>query len=98
MISSSTTNSTHRITQIDAYRSYAVFGLFIVHCVELFELHWFDPKPTAVFDTVFLLFAGKAFAMFALSFGISHFIISERAIARGDHLLRGMRGDWHCSS
>lgn len=82
MTSSSTTNSTHRITQIDAYRSYAVFGLFIVHCVELFELHWFDPKPTAEFDTVLLLFAGKAFAMFALSFGISHFIISERAIAR----------------
>lgn len=84
MTSSSKIYLTHRITQIDAYRSYAVFGLFIVECVELFELHWFDSKPTAVFDTVFLLFVGKALAMFALSFGISHFVISERAIARGE--------------
>ena len=74
---------TSRYLQIDVYRAYAVFGLFIVHCVELFELHWFDPQPTALFDFVFLLFAGKAFAMFALSFGVSFFIISERAGARG---------------
>ena len=60
---------TDRIYQIDAFRGYALFGLFLVHCVELFELHWFDPQTTPIFEQVFFLSAGKAFLMFALSFG-----------------------------
>jgi len=67
---------TDRIYQIDAFRGYALFGLFLVHCVELFELHWFAPQSTPIFEQVFFLFAGKAFLMFALSFGVSFSIIT----------------------
>ncbi len=73
-----------RFLQVDAFRALALFGLFIVHCVELFELHWADPKPSFWFDTTFLVFGGKAFAMFALSFGLSFSIIMNRAALRNE--------------
>ncbi len=74
----------NRFLQVDAFRAFALFGLFIVHCVELFELHWADPQPSVWFDRTFLVFAGKAFAMFALSFGLSFSIIISRAQHRGE--------------
>ena len=73
-----------RLQLIDSLRGYALMGLFLVHCVELFELHWAHPQPSLAFDTVFALFAGKAFALFALCFGLSFSLIFERARARGE--------------
>jgi len=73
-----------RYLQVDAFRAFALFGLFIVHCVELFELHWSEPKASVWFDVTFLLFAGKAFAMFALSFGLSFSIIISSANSRDE--------------
>jgi uncharacterized protein len=58
--------SGQRLELIDSLRGYALMGLFLVHCVELFELHWAHPQPSLAFDLVFALFAGKAFALFAL--------------------------------
>lgn len=51
---------------VDALRCWALLGLFLVHCVERFELYWLDPVPDGWFDAVFAVFAGKAFAIFAL--------------------------------
>ncbi|AKC88128.1 hypothetical protein WQ53_02080 [Pseudoxanthomonas suwonensis] len=72
---------------LDALRGFALFGLFIVHMPELFELYWAhpatDPLQLAVHDAVWLVFAGKAFALLALSFGVSFFIIMDRAARRG---------------
>lgn len=73
-----------RLELIDSLRGYALMGLFLVHCVELFELHWAHPQPSLAFDLVFALFAGKAFSLFALCFGFSFSIIVERARARGE--------------
>jgi len=61
----------NRVELVDALRGYALLGLFIVHCVERFELYWLDPKPDAWFNAVFALFSGKAYAIFALLFGFS---------------------------
>jgi len=76
-----------RMESLDALRGFALFGLFIVHMPELFELYWAkqatDPLQLAVHDTVWLLFAGKAFALLALCFGVSFFIIMDRAARRG---------------
>ena len=58
-----------RVTMVDALRGWALLGLFLVHCVEMFELHWLDPRPDPWFDAVFAVFSGKAFAIFALLFG-----------------------------
>src|SRR4051812_13983130 len=68
---------------VDALRGYALIGLFLVHMVEYFELYWLDPRPSAVHDWVFALFAGKAYALFALCFGFSFYIIMHRARERG---------------
>src|SRR5690606_36298361 len=72
---------------LDALRGFALFGLFIVHMPELFELYWLnpvsDPLQKAVHDTVWLLLAGKAFALMALCFGVSFFIIMDRSAQRG---------------
>lgn len=72
-----------RIDLVDALRGYALLGLFIVHCVERFELYWLDPRPDGWFDAVFSVFAGKAFAMFALLFGFSFATIMGNERARG---------------
>lgn len=72
-----------RLEMVDALRGYALLGLFLVHMVEYFELYWFDPQPSAVHDWIFALFAGKAYALFALCFGFSFYIIMHRARERG---------------
>jgi uncharacterized protein len=68
---------------VDALRGFALMGLFLVHSIELFELYWAHPKPGPVVDGVFGLFAGKSFALFALCFGLSFFILMDRAAKRG---------------
>ena len=71
-----------RITVVDCLRGFALFGLFIVHMVEYFELFWYAPEWGWVHDTVFFLFGGKAYAIFALLFGLS-FTRIRTTIARG---------------
>ena len=74
-----------RIILIDALRGYALMGLFLVHMVEYFELYWYSPptKTDPVTTWVFGLFGGKAYAMFALLFGVSFYIILKRNADRG---------------
>ena len=67
----------NRILTIDALRGFALLGLFLVHCSEFFDLYWMDPKPSKVQEVVFFLFAGKSFAIFALLFGLSFYLIME---------------------
>ena len=78
---------TPRMEGLDALRGFALFGIFIVHMPELFELYWAhpatDPLQLAVHGAVWLVFAGKAFALLALCFGVSFFIIMDRAARRG---------------
>jgi len=66
-----------RIEVIDAIRGFALMGLFLVHMVEYFELYWYSPDPGWVHDFIFGLFAGKAYALFALMFGVSFYILLE---------------------
>ncbi len=73
-----------RIDMVDALRGFALFGLFIVHVSEYFEMYWLHPPASdPVHAWVFGLFSGKAFALFALLFGFSFFIIMDRAAQRG---------------
>lgn len=73
----------NRIVMVDALRGYALLGLFLVHCVERFELYWLDPQPDGWFDAVFALFSGKAYAIFALLFGFSFATIMANERSRG---------------
>ncbi len=72
-----------RLELVDGLRGFALMGLFLVHAVELFELYWLDPQPDPAFAWTMAAFAGKSFALFALCFGLSFFIIMDRARARG---------------
>jgi len=76
-----------RMEGLDALRGFALFGLFIVHMPELFELYWAHPVTDTVqlmwHDTVFTLFGGKAFALLAMCFGVSFFIIMDRSAQKG---------------
>jgi uncharacterized protein len=78
----------NRIDLVDALRGYALLGLFMVHCVERFELYWLDPRPDAWFDGTMAVFAGKAFAIFALLFGFSFATIMANERQRGGDFAR----------
>lgn len=72
-----------RVLLVDALRGFALMGLFLVHSIELFELYWQNPVESKVHDVIFFLFAGKAYAIFAMLFGISFFIIMDRQAQKG---------------
>jgi len=76
-----------RMEGLDALRGFALFGLFLVHMPELYELYWAHPTSDPVqllwHDVVFKTFADKAFALLALCFGVSFFIIMDRSARRG---------------
>lgn len=72
-----------RVLLVDALRGFALMGLFLVHSIELFELYWQNPVDSKVHDIIFFLFAGKAYAIFAMLFGISFFIIMDKQAKKG---------------
>lgn len=73
-----------RVDFIDALRGFALLGLFLVHMCELFELWWANPYPNATHEAVFLVFAGKSYALLALCFGFSFQAMGDSALRRGD--------------
>ncbi|HTF80424.1 MAG TPA: hypothetical protein VL947_01820, partial [Cytophagales bacterium] len=75
--------SSDRILLIDSLRGYALMGLFMVHMVEYFELYWYHPVESPFKDFIFAVFGGKAYAMFALLFGLSFSMISDRKDQQG---------------
>ncbi|WP_031239509.1 DUF418 domain-containing protein [Asticcacaulis sp. AC466] len=76
-----------RMEGLDALRGFALMGLFLVHMPELYELYWAhqatDPTQLLWHDIIFTIFAGKAFALLALCFGVSFFVIMDRSAKRG---------------
>jgi uncharacterized protein len=79
----------NRIEMVDALRGFALLGLFLVHCIERWEVYWLSPTFDGWSETVMAIFAGKAFAIFALLFGFSFATIMANERARGgDFTLR----------
>lgn len=72
-----------RIELVDAIRGFALLGICLVHFMEYFELYWINQDPTLLHNTIFFLFAGKAYAIFALLFGLSFFIIMDNQAQKG---------------
>lgn len=73
----------HRIELVDAIRGFALMGICLVHFMEYFELYWINQDPTFLHNIIFFLFAGKAYAIFALMFGLSFFIIMDNQAKKG---------------
>lgn len=76
-------NEPDRIVFVDALRGYALMGLFLIHMVEYFEIYWLHPEPGPVNTIMFAIFGGKAYAIFALLFGLSFYIILDRQARKG---------------
>ena len=67
-----------RLEVVDVLRGWAVCGLFFVHMLESYELYWAKPDYEFATKLVFLLFSGKCFAIMALCFGFSFYILVDR--------------------
>lgn len=75
-------NKSPRIEAVDALRGFAVMAIILVHNLEHFIYpvypanppHWLAVLDQGVLSAVFALFAGKAYAIFALLFGFTFYI------------------------
>ncbi len=72
-----------RIDIADVLRGIAVLGILLLHCIEHFNYYRFPETSScgflafsdkAVWDGLFFTFAGKAYAIFALLFGLTFFL------------------------
>ena len=86
-----TSASSPRIEIVDALRGSALLGILLLHSVEHFDFLRYPQNPPAwlqslnlqVRDSAFFLFGGKSYAIFALMFGLSFFLILDRSARRG---------------
>ena len=80
-----------RIEVVDALRGFAVMAIILVHNLEhfIFPVYptdsptWLNVLDQGVFNAVFSLFAGKAYAIFALLFGFTFYIQSNNQKRQG---------------
>ena len=74
-----------RIEVVDALRGFAVMAIMLLHNIEHFNFYDFPTASSAfmeamdkgIWETLFFLFSGKAYAIFSLLFGFSFFIACE---------------------
>ena len=80
-----------RIEVVDALRGFAVMAIILVHNLEhfIFPVYptdspdWLHVLDQGIFHGVFSLFAGKAYAIFALLFGFTFYVQSDNQRLRG---------------
>jgi uncharacterized protein len=78
----SLSQNSSRIEVVDALRGFAVLSIMLLHNIEHFDFYylpetlpdWLKSLDSSVWKTLFFLFAGKSYAIFALLFGFSFFI------------------------
>lgn len=83
-----------RIDVADVLRGLAVMGIIVLHAIEHFNFYsypdtstqsaWLNFSDRAIWDGLFFMFGGKAYAVFALLFGFSFFIQENNQRMRGN--------------
>lgn len=81
-----------RISVVDALRGFAVLAILLVHNIEHFIYavyplnapSWLNTLDIAIHDVVFAVFAGKAYAIFALLFGLTFWIQYSNQKTKGN--------------
>jgi uncharacterized protein len=84
-------NKNPRIEMVDALRGFAVMAILLIHSLEHFIFpvyptnspYWLTVLDEGVLNVFFTLFAGKAYAIFALLFGFTFYIQSNNQKMRG---------------
>lgn len=82
-----------RVDVADVLRGFAVLAIILLHSIEHFNFYQFPDATTlpvwlrftdkAIWDGLFFMFGGKAYAIFALLFGFSFFIQHDNQRMRG---------------
>ena len=82
-----------RVDVADVLRGLAVMGIVLLHSIEHFNFYsypdtsaqsaWLTFADRSVWDGLFFMFGGKAYAVFALLFGFSYFIQWDNQRLRG---------------
>ena len=83
--------STSRLHVVDALRGFAIISILLLHNLEHFDYYlipanapvWLQSLDKGVWDTLFFIFAGKSYAIFAMLFGLTFFIQSNNQAKRG---------------
>ena len=84
--------SDERVLAVDALRGFAVMGIVLLHNIEHFNFYSF-PEVSSPFlgsldkqlwDLLFFLFSGKAYAIFALLFGFTFYLQNHNCERRGE--------------
>ncbi len=78
-------SSTSRLHVVDALRGFAIVSIMLLHNIEHFDFYftpanlppWMVKLDKSIWDTLFFLFGGKSYAIFALLFGLTFFIQSN---------------------
>ncbi|WP_199898010.1 DUF418 domain-containing protein [Marinilabilia salmonicolor] len=71
-----------RFYVVDALRGFAIISIMLLHNIEHFDFYyvpenipaWMAGMDRVIWDTMFFLFGGKSYAMFALLFGLTFYI------------------------
>ncbi len=84
----------HRLDSIDCLRGFAIMGIMLVHSIGHFNFYMFPAPETQaawltaldpyVWDTLFFLFAGRAYSIFAILFGFTFFLMVEKQHKAGE--------------
>ena len=82
-----------RIEVVDSLRGFAIMAIMLLHSIEHFNYYVFPDKETQpdwlntmddwVWDTLFFLFGGKGYAIFALLFGFTFSLMYAKQQAKG---------------
>ena len=81
-----------RLHVVDALRGFAIVSILLLHNLEHFDFYFLPPNlpnwmitiDKGVWDSLFFIFAGKSYSIFALLFGLTFFIQSNNQKIRGN--------------
>ncbi|MRW87379.1 DUF418 domain-containing protein [Pseudoduganella sp. FT26W] len=87
-----TTINTSRLDVIDALRGFAIVSIMLLHNIEHFDFYfspaglpaWLKMVDKLIWDSLFFLFGGKSYAIFALLFGVTFYIQYHNRELRGE--------------
>jgi uncharacterized protein len=81
-----------RLDLVDALRGFAIVSIMLLHNIEHFDLYftppglpaWMQSLDKGIWDTLFALFGGKSYAIFALLFGLTFHLQDAARARRGE--------------
>jgi uncharacterized protein len=85
------TSNGSRLQVVDALRGFAIVSIMLLHNIEHFDFYytpvglpaWMQSIDKVIWESLFFLFGGKSYAIFAFLFGLTFFIQSNNQEKRG---------------